>query len=172
MKKLVTNPWSSAAATGERKLVLSADGKISMIEERNPVCLFWSYDDGQAHDPELLLDVRWDNSSSGSGAVPFWQITAVTKKLNVASSNDLFTNTRIFPYISYAETRELRVITYGAARDISFWVFGKLIRKHVPTHTEEVRWIFIATVEGTAISGTSDMEVRVNGEYRGIWPRN
>ena len=168
MKNLVTNPWGRTSPNDEIRLLLTENGKLSIMDENNPVRLFWSYHDGPAHDPEMdmriVVKTRYDNYR-------FFEENP--KKLNVTSRYRLYTDPIIFQYLSSPDSREIKAGFWKnfSSRDISFWVFGKEIRKTVTSATYEGDMTFIATVQGTAVSET-EMQVYVDGEYRGIWPRN
>lgn len=168
MRKLVTSPWGPNASNDNKGILLTGNGKFPTIEERNPIRLFWSYNDGPAHDPELRIVVKAPGGD-------FWFYQDHPKKLNVTDRYRLYTDPSIFRYLSSADSREIKASFYNRpfhSRNISFWIFGKEIRKEVSNVTSSDDMILVATVQGSAISGTSDMQVRVNGENCGIWPRS
>ncbi len=167
MRKLVTSPWGRSASNNEVRILLSGNGNFPTIEERNPIRIFWSYNDGSAHDPELRIVVKAPGGES-------WFFQEQPQKLNVSGLHQLYTDSSIFRYLASADRREIKASFYNKpsySRDISFWIFGKKIRKNVPNVTSSNDMILIATIQGSAISGTSDMQVQVNGENCGIWPK-
>ena len=145
MKKLVTNPWGRTSQDDEKKILLTGNGKLAIIDENKPIRFFWSYHDGPAHDPEM--DMRIVVKAPGGN---FWFYEEEPEKLNVTSRYRLYTDPAIFRYLSSADRREIKAGCWKKpfnSRDISFWVFGKEIRKTVTHVTSADDMILIATIQ-------------------------